>query len=110
MEMITMIAYVAGALGVLFGGIAWMIHVQISPIKDLLKKSESNQVTKEMFKAQITPIKDLLANHITDTNKKIEALSGRIDKLADRFDKMSDRFDRQNDQFVRLYELVIKEK
>ena len=51
-----------------------------------------------------------LGNHITDTNKKIETLSGRIDKLADRFDKMSDRFDRQNDQFVRLYELVIKDK
>ena len=93
MEMITMIAYVVGALGVLFGGIAWMIHVQISPVKK-----------------SVNDVKELLTNHITDTNKKIEALSGRIDKLADRFDKMSDRFDRQNDQFVRLYELVIKEK
>ena len=51
-----------------------------------------------------------LGNHITDTNKKIETLSGRIDKLADRFDKMSDRLDRQSDQFSRLYEILIKDR
>ena len=72
--------------GFLFGGMAWMIHAQISPVKELL------------------------TNHITDTNKKIETLSGRIDKLADRFDKMSDRLDRQSDQFGRLYEILIKDK
>ena len=44
----------------------------------------------------IMRIDQKLDNHITDTNKKIETLSGRIDKLADRFD--------------RLYEILIKDK
>ena len=37
-----------------------------------------------------------LGNHITDTNKKIEYLTGRVDQLSDRFD--------------RLYEVLIKSK
>ena len=44
----------------------------------------------------IMRIDQKLDNHITDTNKKIETLSGRINKLADRFD--------------RLYELLLKDK
>ena len=86
MEIITIVAYVAGALAVLFGGIAWMIHVQISPVKK-----------------SVDDVKELLTNHITDTNKKIETLSGRIDKLSDRIDDLSGRFDR-------LYELLLKDK
>ena len=114
MEIITMIAYVATALAVLFGGIAWMIHVQISPVKELLVKTEQaiQRMDQRLVKNEQTTLRidQKLGNHITDTNKKIEILSGRIDKLADRFDKMSDRLDRQSDQFCRLYEILIKIK
>ena len=63
----------------LLGCMAWMLHAQISPIKELLVKNE--QATQR--------IDHKLGNHITETNRKIEVLSGRIDKLADRFDSLN---------------------
>ena len=90
MEIITIVAYVSGALGVLFGGIAWMIHVQISPVKQSLTD------VKESLDKHEKNITALLTNHITDTNRKIDKLSDRIDDLSGRFD--------------RLYELLLKDK
>ncbi len=65
--------------GLLFAGFSWMI------------KAENKRL-----EAKIENIKELLANHITDTNKKIEDNSKKIDRLSDRFD--------------RLYEFLIKQK
>ena len=77
METILIVSYVVGILAVFFGGIAWMIHVQISPVKK-----------------SVNDVKELLTNHITDTNKK-------IDKLSDRFDRQNDQFVRLYEILIR---------
>ena len=61
-----------------------------------------NKTHLELIKSELKPIKELLANHITDTNKK-------IDRLTEHFDKLSDRLDKQSDQFNRFYEALLKE-
>ena len=62
------------------GLLAFIFHLNNSLKNDFNKRIDD---LKEMFRAELSPINEKLNNHITGTDKKIDALDTKIIRLEE---------------------------
>ncbi len=67
---------ILGPILVIFSGL--FIYI-FSSLKSDIREFKND--LKDLFRAELRPINEKLDNHITDTDKKIDALDAKITKL-----------------------------